>query len=466
MTGLSQLQEDLIQFTKLHYKDEKLHLHPDSSYENNIKLLLEMKPTSKRSALHTLLYFYHTLQHLIHLKEQQPNLKQTVCDIEHLQCSIQHSPTLSNSDENKAQLVIQQDVQRLCSSITSEILDCTLAWIVKSLRTKFAPLQLLGAGKTAEVFLGSHHTFKKPFVVLKNVKRPSEIYQDELLQSMVLHEAAIGLALNLYRSILGPAFVYTYGCIVVRNLSIPSDQSYFRTDILTLNQYAQGKTLIEWVNRSKNKTSQRIVDLVHQVFLQVAWTLWKAQEICGFIHFDLHNANVCCRATPVLLPQTWIFEEKGDKIEKTVDKVYCCPIILDLGQAILKNENVWLYNRWKLKESNILQLGNGTHLDPSLPLFDLYRYTTSVLIELASTGNSVLNEACNVLRRRWLGFWRGLKLTDEFQVWIEQIDNPQVSLWSWAKYYKEHLLAYPKMKHVPQFQQSTLFQWMQQIQDS
>ncbi len=477
---LNGLEQEFDNYVTTYYNKDFTRLQKLDSYQKQLLKLTNNNSnfslaaaTSSTSTLHTLLFIKRTLYDLAWLMQReteaemiQDQVKED-CTIEHLKTSLQPALTSESiKTEIQMQQVLQAQIKGLLINVaqqaSSDDCDQTFLCIARLLRNFFSPMKLIGAGKTAEVYLGNHQKHKLPFVVLKNIKRPSKHVNDDILQSIVLHEITLGLALNHHRNILGTSFAYVYGSVIVRNLE---NETKFHTDVIAISQYIKGYTVIDLITKNQDKwSSETIQEVLHQTFLQISYILLKAQACCKFIHFDLHNANVLCRrCSPNTVLELKYESLTNEKIEHRFDNVRFSPTILDLGQAVLCYNDRWIYNRWKLEDHNILQVGNGLNPEPYLPLFDLYRYITSVIVELGSFKNKRIDNAVINIRRIWLDFWRGLSLDTHYRAWFDLIDDPRVFVHEWVTFYKDNKLAYPLLKHKDQFTQKTLFQWVSSI---
>jgi len=228
---------------------------------------------------------------------------------------------------------------------------------------------------------------------------------DEQNRGVILHEMAIGYAINTIRQQTNYWFAYTYGgffCDADANFDKICMQTYSKnfnnTKVLSFQQFVPMAftTINKWMKEISYKYPQLSRDFyiknLNAFLVQIATALYHAQESLQFMHFDLHTDNVLVRNTPYERDAGFTtIECKAGSFKYTLhgsaDYPVIMPSIIDYGLSVATvkqqdGQKAILINRWPCDNSNvysqrrnIASLGNGTYGDKYfLPLYDFFQY--------------------------------------------------------------------------------------------
>ena len=295
-----------------------------------------------------------------------------------------------------------------------------------------------------------------PVAILKVALRANR----EINKGVILHEMAIGYALNQLQ--LGNIwFTYLYGGFFC-DMSTDSGKicigkytpSFNTTVAMSFQEYIpvsieqSGRvtvaTLLDFPKQySATVTSDQIVNVFNQVFVQVATALYFAQSQYKFMHFDLHSKNVLMRKSPPeieSLPYPIEITDENNNLlfEHTFYYVRYIPCIIDYGMSVAtvqdeEGQDVILINRWPcehkpIQAASMISLGNGSYDEKYfLPIWDFFVYLASVLFEPLMEKNisrfpQAMRDACVIMINQWFPYLKkrlfeygGAKRNDQIQ---------------------------------------------------
>lgn len=423
--------------------------------KESLKSALEPSRVQHRAYLHTNLEFL-TKFCGFGGDVPEPSVHDLTAALDHIH-SAQH-------DDHSAQLTVQMYVRAMLQSIAKTLgpRQVNAETVLATLKRHIYPFRLLGHGKSCNTLVGHHRLLKKDLCVFKVVKDETAANIRSLRESILIHEVAIGYALNQYRHKLGNWFMFTYAAFL-NDLGKANDKIEETTmSVMVLQQYVNGGGLLKLV---EGLSVDQVYDLVHHVFLQMACALHLAQTSVAFVHYDLHYDNVLLRTSKSPQKLVLAFD---DGFEVEVDDVTVVPTIIDYGYAVCK-VNKLLMNHWPCEDTNIISCGNGTHTEWFLPLFDMYRYVTCVLCLLVSDDVrrddvSACARACRRLRDKWLPYFvehGGGK--NKYTSWCKSKLRTLEELRQWRRQYLDERLAYPAQKDHGCFLEGSLKEWARSV---
>ena len=283
-----------------------------------------------------------------------------------------------------------------------------------------------GKGVQGVVFKAKLFNGGQTVALIKSSQKPN----DPASFGELMHELAVGYAINTLRSLTKSWFTFTYGgffcgmrydqatktvsqlCNVNNYSNIDPKSQPDNTTLLTLQQYIPTEeatsTIAAVIKQDKQnyglstqtttmlQFSKKVMYNFNSIMLQLAQALNTAQQKLMFMHYDLHYNNVLIRATNVTSTTTI----KVNNFEHQLPTLSYVPTIIDYGMAVCKvvvptteggTQDVYLWNRYRFQRNNVLEkqiivsLGNGLHQDHFfLPFYDMYRYVTTALNALTA----------------------------------------------------------------------------------
>ena len=154
------------------------------------------------------------------------------------------------------------------------------------------------------------------------------------LNGQYIHEAFIGLhGINELRKHI-PNFIYTLG--------------YYREEnnnITIIQEKIKGQSLLEYIN---NKYNFKISEFIF-IMIQIMLSLQSAQELLGFVHWDLTPWNVILEKSETDIHFNYTFLNFSDYNVKT----NLIPIIIDFGNSHIIKDGKHYGNTSKFKFSRI-----------------------------------------------------------------------------------------------------------------
>lgn len=341
--------------------------------------------------------------------------------------------------------------------------------IFKAIKAVLHPIKVLGEGKTSNVLIAYNKESKVPACVIKAIKQEGHSYERiNTMQTMLVHEVAIGYALNRYSKETDHGFAQFFAGLFYYNVD---DQD--KVTCISFQEHVQGFTLHNLIKLeviSKKPSARRIEALVNNVFYELIYTLNQAQKHLQFMHYDLHSQNVLINKLPSSVSRVLKF---SDDFEITLLNVDTKIMIIDYGQACCKVEDTILYNRWPVFDDNIIACGNGiVSSDWMLPLFDAYRYISCSIIELSRLSDLLLP----IIRNLFLKWMKPLRsFVVAYPTLAKWIDDVVKTLQSPASYedksfveyqqmYIDKRLAYPKRDVKSAFLSGTLEDYMKAVE--
>lgn len=112
-----------------------------------------------------------------------------------------------------------------------------------------------------------------------------------------LHEASIGIALNSI-SHMTPNFMYFYGLLPI---DLNYDMKQPQDSVMGINneypgvlvfELIKGESLRDWLRYRRNNIDEQVEYDVRSVIAQVLMSLYIANQMIEYTHFDLHDNNV------------------------------------------------------------------------------------------------------------------------------------------------------------------------------
>ena len=195
----------------------------------------------------------------------------------------------------------------------------------------------------------------------------------------VLHEAAIGVALNSI-SHMTPNFMYFYGLL-------PCDFNYnIEYPILTtldVNQeypgfpvfeFIEGQLFYNWLSAKSATKTQKDEEDIKSVISQVLLSLYIANEMIDYTHFDLHYDNVMVidlgtkKPIQYELPDGTIYEWETQYLAK----------IIDYGRNYAKVKDMEIFKNLKRLESFGIDAETNHQFDIVRFLFYVLNITQNV----------------------------------------------------------------------------------------
>lgn len=142
--------------------------------------------------------------------------------------------------------------------------------------------------------------------------------------------------LNILRYYL-PNFMMTYGQFKCIKPSISTEKIYFKKMCKPKGNYVN-YTLYERIIGISLETYLMSSELKYENFLncfvQLLFALEKAQEECGFTHFDLHYDNIILKKSDL-----YEYDVYCNGVKYTVEIDDYIPVIIDYGHACVKKYN-------------------------------------------------------------------------------------------------------------------------------
>jgi hypothetical protein len=441
--------------------------------ENYAKATREThKQPSELKELHNDLFFMTNVEYIA---QAQRNFSACPEDIDKHQFQEALIPQIiSTLIDTPQQLLIQCYIREILSETSLQPVTKGLQSVIKSLKQLVGPIKNISAGKYGTTSL-CYMDKSVPLSIIKTSKTSGAF------KGGILHEIAIGYALNTIRDVTGSLFAFTYGGFFCNSEDLECSDDWKqlqKVQTYSFQQYVAhpaGKPNLEkYLIHTQMTTVTQVQQLVNHIFYQVAYGLYQAQKHIGFYHLDLHGENVLVRAAAIRL-MTLDFEE-GVKVD--LDSISLVPTIIDYGHSVCKipATNQVLYNRWMAedKQENIIAIGNSKQsLYPHVPLLDLYRYITFILVVLVncdSKNRSVVNQAIYGLKNKWLTFLKQradqVVVDKHLKHWLNLPTSNERQLAEWKQYYLDKALAYPHIEegHTGFFHGGSLREWIQSSQ--
>lgn len=319
---------------------------------------------------------------------------------------------------------------------TSDVYN--LPYVIGKLKQYINPIRKIGQGVYSTTFKGSYSvktdtkTTTYPLTLVKISNRPDPTKgagAEQAQKGALLHEVAVGYALNTIRQKTGSWFVYTYGSFfceaepaneLVVNKTVELDKMTM-VSMQQLLVYLDPNTkdykgclplyevLSTWYPAA---TASEYAKHMHDVLMQLACALHIAQTELKFMHYDLHGQNVLIRKLPRPTDMTLRFSEEYSVVLKDVELM---PTIIDYGLSCCVKDGFTLNNHWSYVPStsheaqNIIAMGNGTRPYTVCPLYDLFRYLSWTWVNVfhyptSETVPSNMPEACRRIRDVWFPF--------------------------------------------------------------
>jgi hypothetical protein len=347
------------------------------------------------------------------------------------------------------------------------------------------PIKLISTGQFSKVYLGSLRKFQAPFVIIKTSNNEKSV---KYVPGIVLHELAVGYALNTIRRFTGSSFTYFYGgfycgattgqyatslsqnkpdTAFVCEQTLPNVTSFSIQQLIP-----QGVTLSTLLTQLKTETSSsRIFDTVHHVFIQVAQALWVAQHELKFMHFDLHGNNVLITPTA---PYDLKFTFGGRDVHQ-VTSINSFVTLIDYGHSVCtakmnnqqKEVEVVLNNCWPIDDpkKNVMLIGARakTTNDYFLPLLDLFRYITFAIAVNWGKVSKHVDTALVKLRSVWLTFIKQTLETSDMQQnrYVKWVQTENMS--AWVDSYFSQNIGFVLVEDAPLMKLATLEEWMANV---
>lgn len=365
---------------------------------------------------------------------------------------------LDNPHDDSSQLTLQSYLRSILQRVSSKVgtRHASAQQVLDLLKQYIFPFHVLSAGKSCNTLRGQHRKLKRDLCIFKVVRDDTPKITRAIRESILIHEVAIGYALNLYRYRLQNYFVFTYSAFV-NDLANASDESLDvqSMSVMILQQYIEHARPLKALVEQHQAKSDAVFDLIHAIFLQVAFALHSAQSCIEFVHYDLHHENILlCEIEPKSMLLSF-----DDDLKLQLDHVKCLPTIIDYGYAVCRVSEL-LMNHWPHEDSNIISCGNGLDDNWFLPTFDMYRYVTCVLCLLLSDDlNKECAKACKRLRDTWLPYFASVS-GGNYSKWCSKKASTLDELHEWRRLYLDNRLAYPKHKHATYFKQGNLADWV------
>jgi hypothetical protein len=348
------------------------------------------------------------------------------------------------------------------------------------------PIKLISTGQFSKVYIGSLRKLQIPFVVIKTSADESKA---KYIPGIVLHELAVGYALNTIRKLTGSSFTYFYGGFYCGSTTAqystslnsskqPSTTFLCNTFTPEITSFSiqqlipNGVTLTSLLSSAtiQSQTSSFIFDFCHKIFIQVAQALSIAQDQLNFVHFDLHGNNVLI--TPTI---AYDLRFKFGSRSYDINNITSFVTLIDYGHSVCTvkmgspyNETV-LNNCWPVNDpnNNVIVLGSRatTTNEYFLPLLDLFRYITFELaVNYGKFGQSV-DAALTNLRSVWLGYIKRL-----FTSQNDRRDNRYVkwmqieTMSTWVGTFFSQNIGFVLVEDAELFKLSTLSEWMNNVE--
>jgi hypothetical protein len=330
--------------------------------------------------------------------------------------------------------------------------------VIQTLKNWLYPIQKLEKGKYGQTYTANYRLLDVPLVIIKSPLRDDD-------EQWILHELAIGYALNTIRQEVGSWFMYCYGGFFCEpestdSLSCSSTiQSGVKSFVL-FQAVSNSTSLYKDILKRRTRLSQdQMYDVLHYTFLQLASALWTAQHSLKFVHFDLHGGNVLVRG----LPEGVSIPIRVGAYEAIIDNVEYLPTIIDYGMSVCippGEKDALIVDRFS---NGIVKYANSTQTYFT-STYDLFNFITSTLISLYQPFQEPYSAALDLvvcqLIQTWLTYFATI-IQDTIR--LPSSSPPTLQLYGWITQSVGMASELLQSKVKPEYRRQKLNTWRDQF---